>query len=282
MTPDLLATVSVFITVVLLFVGLALLNTQKSTRRPDLEAKKREDELMRYDAPRSAAATWRYGLLFALVVGGFLLFVAQNVVFALVAIIAGIVIPATYPGRIKKAYLLRFEEDFAECLDIWTRCLHSGLSFQQAVETASDDLSGPVAKEMKLLQSEMRLGDVDDALWRLHQRIPLPDVRYAVLGVITCRQTGGKMSEVMNNIGRAIRERMAMRNKINAITSMGRTEANILAAMPFLIGLVMHYLQPDAVSLLFTTVAGIVGTLVAILWETIGLVIIRMIVNVKT
>lgn len=250
-------------------------------RGPDQETRKLEQELERLRAPWPLAKVRSVSMLGGVGGGTVFFLLTENAVFTAVIVLIGFIIPAVYPGRIRKNYMNRFEEDFSECLEIWARCLTSGLSFQQAVETASNDLSGPVANEMETLHSEVAVGGVEEALWHLHDRVPVQDVRYAVLGVITCRQTGGRISEVMGNIAEAIRERAAQRERIRAITSMGRTEAYIMAVMPFALGLIMYILDPKTVGMLFSHWIGIVGTLAAIMWEAIGLVVIWKMVNIE-
>ena len=100
-------------------------------------------------------------------------------------------------------------------------------------------------------------------------------------GSLSNSDVGGDLAEMLAAIAGSIRERAAQRQKIQAITSMGRTEAYIMAAMPFAIGFFMYLLQPDTVMMLFNTMIGVVGTLVAIGWESIGMLIIWKIVNIK-
>lgn len=248
---------------------------------PDQAAAAKEREMARYNAPYTLAGVWRNCLLGG--IGGAIAFalLTGNMLVPFFIVLIGFIIPLVYPGWIRRGYMASFEDGFSECLDVWVRCLQAGLSLQQAVEAAANDLEGPAANEMRTLRKEMSLGDTESALWHLYDRVPVEDVKYAVLGVITCRQTGGRMSEVVTNIAGAIRERQAQRERIQAITSMGRTEAYVMAAMPFAIGGMMYYLQPDTTSYLFTHIYGIIGSIVAVCWEAVGLLIIWHIVNVK-
>ncbi|MBN2711373.1 MAG: type II secretion system F family protein [Planctomycetes bacterium] len=281
MLLDLLSSISIFGFAALLVALVMFYSEHGSEQREGLADQQKDAELKRFGASYSVVAVRRVSLLIAVGGGCLALVATRNVVFAAVPMVVGLLIPIMYPWRVKRAYFTRFESDFAECLDIWTRCLTSGLSFQQAIDTAGNDLKGPVSREMETLKNEISFGDVDSALWRLHERVPIDDVKYAVLGVITCRQTGGKMSEVMANISESIRERQAQRQRIMAITSMGRTEAYVMAAMPFAIGFIMYLLEPASVSLLFSTTFGIIGTFAAIAWESLGLLIIWKIVDIK-
>lgn len=273
---------SAFGAAALLAVGFAMLLERAGGRRPDLEQQRQEEELRRYLAQHTLSGYRKGALLAGVLVSAAVFTFTQKMAFAAVPLLLGFVMPALYPWRVKRKYMAQFERGFIECLDIWVRCLQAGLSLQQAIQAAGADLTGPAAHEMKLLAKEISLGDVEQALWHFYDRMPTEDVRYAVLGVITCRQTGGRISEVVVNIVESIRERSSLRDRIMAITSMGRTEAYIMAVIPVAIGSVMYIMDPDTAGLLFTTTIGIVGTMVAAGWEMIGLLVIWKIVNIKT
>jgi tight adherence protein B len=261
------------------FVGLKVLELVE--KRVDSDTLRREEELRYKEAPYTLATVKRVAILAGVGVAVGFLAIFQNVVFAVMAFAAGIIVPIAYPGWVRRRYYRRVEQGLCDCMDIWVRCLQAGMSLQQAVDAAALDLRGPIAREMMQIQKDIRLSDLDTAMWRWHDRLALEDVRYIVLGVITCRQTGGKMSEVMQGISRSVRERMEMREKINAITSMGRTEAYVMGAMPFAIGFLIYLLQPEMMRMLFFTFWGVVGSLAGVSWEAIGLFIIWKIVNIK-
>jgi tight adherence protein B len=273
--------VSVFGAGALLSAYLMLLLSRLSDRGRDLATQRKEEELRRYGAGYTLGQMRRICILGSLAAAVAILLLFSNVVFAIVVLVVGFIIPYLYPWMVRRAYLREFEAGFSECLDIWGRCLQAGLSFQQALEAAHRDMSGPASMEMDRIRKEVSVGDIESAMWNFYARIPQPDVRYAVVGVITCRQTGGRISEVVQKIADAIRERASQRRKIESITSMGRTEAYIMAAMPFLVGGFMYLLQPETMGLLFNTFVGVVGTLIAIAWEALGMAIIWKIVNIE-
>ncbi len=266
-----------------LFGALALLHllTRPSERRPELADSQVNQQLQQYGSTTTIGDVRRGGILGGLGLAGALFALSGNVLLALPPAILGLAAPLLYPGWVQRRYLRQFEEGFAECLDAWARSLQAGVSLQQAIASARQDLSGPAANEMALLLEDIRLGDIDEALRRMYRRVPVGDVRYAVLGVITCRQTGGRISEVVTNIAAAIRERAAQRERITAITSMGRTEAYVMAVMPVGVGTMMYLIEPSTTRLLFTNIFGIIGTLAAAAWEGLGLFIIWKIVDIK-
>lgn len=273
--------IAMFGSVALLTVFIAVKLMAVSARRVDPETIARDEKLRQMDAPLTMAEVTRI----CLIAGGFLiaLFILMwgHVLFAILTFLACIVITKGYPGWVRRRYERRVELGISNCLDIWVRCLRTGMSMQQAVDAAVQDLFGPIQREMAQIQKDIRISDIDTALWRWHDRMPTEDVRFVVLGTITCRQTGGKLSDVMKNISDSIHDRMEMREKVNALTSMGKTEAFAMALMPPAICFITYLIEPVMVSKLFFTVIGVVGTLAMLCWEAIGVFIIWKIVNIK-
>lgn len=252
-----------------------------SAQRVDPAVEAMENRLAEMDAPYPAATVRRWALLLGFGTALFFLLAWGHVVFAVIAVLAAIVVTRSYPGWVERRYMRNVEKDLANCLDIWVRCIRAGMSLQQAVDTATQDLRGPIQREMVQVQKDIRLSDIDTAMWRWHDRLPIDDIRYTVLGVVTCRQTGGKLSDVMENINASVHLRMEMREKVNALTSMGRSEAYAMAVMPAAICTLTYLMEPDMISNLFFTVIGVVGTLAMMCWEAIGVWVIWKIVNIK-
>lgn len=252
-----------------------------ANRRVDPADIRREEKLAEKGAPWPLAKVRRSALTAGFVLAMFFLFVGHNIVFALVSLVAAFAFIGFYPGWVERRYLRWVERGLCDCLDVWIRCLQAGMSLQQGIEVAASDLTGPIANEMSLIRKDVRISDLDTAMARWRERVKTEDIRYVVLGVVACRQSGGKMSEVVANIAQAVRERMEMREKINALTSMGRTEAYIMAAMPAGIGFLMYLLEPSMIDKLFSTAIGVIGTFIAIIWESIGMYLIWRMVNIK-
>lgn len=266
----------------LLFTIFAILKIlELSGKRQNPAEIAREQFLASRDAPLTASELRRVVLIAGMAIILVFLGAWGHVVFAVMTAVLCVVIIKSYPGWVDRRYLRQVELGVSNCLDIWVRCLRAGMSLQQAIDAAVQDLRGPIQREMATIQKDIRVSDIDTALWRWHDRLPLEDVRYIVLGTITCRQTGGKLSDVMENISASIHSRMEMREKVNALTSMGRTEAYAMGAMPAVICSLTYLMEPSMIGMLFFSLIGVLGTLAMMGWESIGVWVIWKIVNIK-
>jgi tight adherence protein B len=107
------------------------------------------------------------------------------------------------------------------------------------------------------------------------------DVRFFVTAVVIQRATGGDLAEVLDKIGRIIRERFQILGQVQALTAEGRLSGAVLLALPPGLLAFTYYLNPDYTSLLFTNPMGqkmLAGTVVL---QLLGAVAIKKIITIK-
>ena len=69
-----------------------------------------------------------------------------------------------------------------------------------------------------------------DALQAFAERVPLLDARFFVTAVLTQRESGGNLAEVLDNLASVIRERFKVKRQVRVITAHGRITGWVLAA----------------------------------------------------
>ena len=83
------------------------------------------------------------------------------------------------------------------------------------------------------------------------------DVRFFVIAVVIQRSTGGDLAEVLDKIGRLIRQRFELRGHVKSLTAEGRLSGVVLLAMPpAMLGL-LYFLNREYISVLFTNPVGV-------------------------
>ena len=89
----------------------------------------------------------------------------------------------------------------------------------------------PVGAEFKLLYDRQNFGmPLGDALKGMAERVPILDARFFTTAVLTQRETGGNLSEILDNLAAVIRERFKVKRQVRAVTAHGRITGWILAA----------------------------------------------------
>ncbi len=87
-----------------------------------------------------------------------------------------------------------------------------------------------MAGEFKRLYDEQNFGKpLPEAMRDFARRIPLLDAKFFVTAVLTQRESGGNLSEVLDNLARVIRERFSVKRQIRVISAHGRMTAASLS-----------------------------------------------------
>lgn len=156
------------------------------------------------------------------------------------------------------ARLRKFDLQLVQALDMMSNAVKSGLSFMQVITVIEREMPNPCAEEFAMALKENRVGvNLSDALMNMTKRVPSEDLFMIINSVVTLSQQGGDLSEAFETIAMTIRERQKVSEKIRTLAQAGITQAVILSSMPFAMLLMMWFIQPNYVMLLFTTPIGL-------------------------
>lgn len=111
------------------------------------------------------------------------------------------------------------------------------------------------------------------------RRAGLPEYRFFATALSLQNQTGGALSETLENLADVIRKRAALKAKGHAMTSEAKATAGILAALPVIMGLILWALSPDYIALLFNDPLGRNLFGIAVVSLITGLLVIRTIIK---
>ncbi len=114
----------------------------------------------------------------------------------------------------------------------------------------------------------------------MSKRVGSKDFELVAIAVITARQTGGELTNVLERLAYVIRERLRITRKVSALTAQGRLQAIIIGAMPFLLLAAMAYIAPDMVNAFLNSPLGILLLFAAIALVVTGFLVIRKITNI--
>ncbi|MBY0587516.1 type II secretion system F family protein [bacterium] len=190
--------------------------------------------------------------------------------------------PILYVMHLRNKRLSKFGTQLGEALELVARALRAGHSVAAAMQSVADEMPSPIASEFGRVYEEQNLGvSLDLALRNLSERIPNLDLKFFVTAVCIQRQTGGDLAEILDKIGYVIRERFKIMGMVQALTGEGRISGVVLIGLPFFLLLIMMYLSPAYVSLLWTDPRGRTMSGMGCLSMLIGAIAIRKIVNIK-
>lgn len=201
---------------------------------------------------------------------------------AFAAGVAGLVVPVIVLRKRRRDRLHKFEERFPEALDLISRAIRAGHAFSAGLKMAADELDDPVGPEFRETFDEQNFGlPLKDALNNLSDRVPILDVRFFATAVLIQRETGGNLSEILDNLAHVVRERFKILREVRVHTAHGRLTGYVLVALPAVLVVALLFINPDQVNLLFREPMGQMMLTVAIVLQIIGYVWIKQVVKIE-
>jgi tight adherence protein B len=217
-----------------------------------------------------------------IVTGIILQLVSGFLVFAMVGVLVGGLMPYSYASFRRGRRFKKFEELFPQAIDTLARAVRAGHALTTSLELISNEVSEPVASEFRKLFEEQKFGlPVRDALINLTERMPLVDVKFFVTAVMLQRETGGNLAEILDNLSYVIRERFKIQRQVRVFTAQGRMTMVLLMLLPPIIVTTMLVLNPAFIRPLFTDPIGHTFVVVGIILQTVGYFVIRRIIQIQ-
>jgi len=199
----------------------------------------------------------------------------------ILALLLGIV-PTLYVHRVRYKRMLKFEEHFPEAIDLVARALRAGHALPTGLGMVADEMPAPVGPEFRILYDEQNFGlTLPDAMRNFARRIPVLDARFFVTAVLTQREAGGNLAEVLDNLASVIRDRFKVKRQVRVISAHGRITGWVLALLPPSLAVVIFIISPTHIRVLLGDPLGIKMIITAIVLQTVGTLAIRKIVNIE-
>jgi tight adherence protein B len=111
--------------------------------------------------------------------------------------------------------------------------------------------------------------------------VPLIDAKFFATAVLTQRESGGNLSEVLDNLSSVIRERFKVKRQVRVISAHGRMTGWVLAAMPPCLAVALFIINPNHMMILVRDPLGVQMIAMAITLQVIGTIVIRKLVNIE-
>lgn len=227
---------------------------------------------------------WMGSIVFGLVLALFTNVILKTSIFVtLMALVTGIFgIPRLFLkikiGKRQKKFLA----EFPDVLEAMVRLLKAGMPVSEAIAMAGKEFTGPVGEEMTTIYEAQKIGiPLPDAAIEASYRVPITEMQMFATGIAIQAQTGASLSEVLMNLSNVIRSRFKLKRKVQALSQEAKSSAAIIGALPFLIGGGLSAINPDYLDPLFTTTAGKITLIGSAVWMSIGIMVMKIMINFK-
>ena len=106
-------------------------------------------------------------------------------------------------------------------------------------------------------------------------------MRFLTTALLLQKETGGNLVQILETVGRVMRERVRIRGQVRIYTAQARVSGWIVAVMPFLMYGLLNFINPQYEKLLFDDPIGRTSFYVGAVMWIIGILLIKRIVSIK-
>jgi len=197
-------------------------------------------------------------------------------------IVGGLGLPRWFIGFATKRRQKKFENEFSNAIDVIVRGVKSGLPVNECLKIIATEAPAPVCDEFHQLTEGIKVGlSLDQGLERMYDRMPLQEVNFFGIVLMIQQKTGGNLAEALGNLSNVLRQRKLMDGKIKAYSAEAKASAMIIGSLPFLVMGAVKVASPDYLEPLFSTQQGNFIMLGAGLWMSIGIMVMRKMIQIK-
>lgn len=200
--------------------------------------------------------------------------------------LAGLAVACLIPMFVVKGFatqrIRKFEEQFPEAIDLIARSMRAGHALSTGLKMAADELPAPAGVEFRKLYERQNYGaQLSESLKSFADAVPSLDARFFVTAVLTQRESGGNLSEVLDGLAAIIRDRFRLRREVRSLSAHGRITGAVLFCLAPAITLLLFIIAPQHIGVLFKDPIGINMVAVCAVLQVIGFYAMRRIVDIE-
>ncbi|MET2828769.1 type II secretion system F family protein [Mesorhizobium shangrilense] len=197
------------------------------------------------------------------------------------ALLAGALgLPRWFVSFCRARRVKQFLNEFPNALDIIVRAVKSGLPLNDAIRLIANESPEPVKTEFRRIVDSQQMGlSIPDASLRMAETMPCTEASFFGIVIQIQSQAGGNLSEALGNLSRVLRDRKKMKAKVQALSMEAKASAVIIGALPFIVAFLVYLTSPNYIMPLFTTSTGNLILGCSGVWMSIGILVMRKMMN---
>jgi len=189
--------------------------------------------------------------------------------------------PRVIVALLRRRWRQRMAAQLPDALALWAGLLRAGQAMAPALAQLASRQREPLGGELRLVLSQYRLGvALDVAVARFRDRAAVADLRMLATLLRAQRELGGNLAESLDRLATMLRSRLAMEARIRSLTAQGRLQGVVVGVLPILLGLVLCFMEPQAMKSMFLTPVGWAAIALLVVLEVAGFMMIRRIVDI--
>ncbi len=147
--------------------------------------------------------------------------------------------------------------DLPESLNFIHRSLRAGLTLQQALISLPNNCPSSLKGIFQNIADKIKLGQgVDSAIWNATKHLNIKELNYFMLLSKIQQEVGGNFSETVNTLSDMLKSKNMLNMKLRALTAEARSSSTLLGSLPFIMGVIISYINPEYINVFFYDTRG--------------------------
>jgi len=193
---------------------------------------------------------------------------------------AGAGLPFWLLKFLKKRRENRFLDALPDSVDVIVRGIKAGLPLLDSLRMIASEAPEPVRSEFRTIIETQTVGiPLGEACMKLYERMPVAEANFFGIVIFIQQRSGGNLSEALGNLSRVLRDRKKMKAKIKAMSMEAKASASIIGALPIIVMSLVYFTSPSYIELLWTEQLGRMMLVGCGTWMTIGILVMRKMIN---
>ena len=174
----------------------------------------------------------------------------------------------------------QFINAFPDAVDIIVRGIKAGLPLLDCLKMIVVEAQEPVKSQFRAIVETQAVGlPLGEACGKLYEMMPLPEANFFGIVIGIQQKAGGNLSEALGNLSRVLRDRKKMKAKIQAMSQEAKASAGIIACLPVAVMILVYITSPAYISLLWTDPLGRLMLAAALVWMSMGVMVMKKMIN---
>ena len=175
-----------------------------------------------------------------------------------------------------------FEVQLLDALELAARSLRAGHPLLGAFHLLSEEMQAPINGVFNDICQRHGMGaNLEQLLREAGDRSTSPDMKLFATSVAIQIRTGGNLADLMDRLAAVIRDRMRLQRRVRVLTAQTQLSKRILIGLPFVLFILLNFLNPKYMSPFYTAFAGKVMLAVGIFLLAVGAWIMNKMVQLK-
>lgn len=193
-----------------------------------------------------------------------------------------IVLAVIVEGALERRQACALARQIPELCERIAAAMRAGRSLRASIARATEESSGPGARELALIQRDLDLGErLEVALGDACERTGSSELGALSATVEVQQRAGGSLAVALEELASRLRDEERVRADVRTATAQARASAWLVAGLPVAGGVAFELAAPGSATTLLAHPLGVAVTLVSTAMYAVGLVAISRLARVR-